>query len=319
MAANDNFFNWGYAMCLAKNEKLPNAIPSAQRMAYYLSNISTSGVVLRDYHEVTTLTESEVNIKTLIEGIINLAITAKAGDVVTLYFAMHGYVGEGSTHYKTPDTNFLLFDGLRFSERELFFLLKLFETDVRVNVIMDVCNSGTWLTGFQRDSCKEEREFDFFVKSLKEKESALAFQLNLLKPYYLDKPLAATVNVFGAIGDFLNINDTVCLEYYITKLKLKKGHLNFTNQELIKELRAVAFDVVLSLPTDKPGRNLWHTYYKDYSGSVLKCIIPDIMSVPNFDNTNPYHLQAMQAIMPKLTQLGENHYKYKHNNVFALN
>lgn len=317
---NNNWYNWGYAMCIANSENLPNAVKSSHDIARVLSNISSN--FLSDYTEIIKLENEEVSIPAIVKGIISLALKAAEGDVVTISFSMHGYYshGPGQDFLKGGNNN-IREKNIRFSERELYFLLKLFKPEVRVVLLMDICNSGTWLYDFEHsDPKKEERELDFFIKSINAVDNALAISLHLLKSAYYSKPIEASVVVYGAIGDGQFINDEICMGYYLKMCFEEKNHLKYTYEQLHQMMRAKAFWCLFNTTAaDAPhsGISLWHTYFKDYLESSTKKMI-DIKTVPDFNPKNVDHVKAINLMMPTMRYFGKRNNKFVNSFAFHV-
>jgi hypothetical protein len=170
------------------------------------------------------------------------------------------------------------------------------------------------------DPKKEERELDFFIKSIHTVDTALAINLHFLKLAYYSKPIEASVVVYGAIGDGQFINDEICMGYYLKKCFEEKNHLNYTHEQLHQMMRAKAFWYLFNTAdTEAPlsGISLWHTYFKDYLESSTKKSI-DIKTVPDFNPKNPDHVKAINLMMPTMRYIGKRNIKYVNSFAFHL-
>lgn len=319
-----NFYNWGYGMCVAINDGLPNAIPSAEMFANML-NCRRSGFFGQssDYTKITNLFDGNASFDNVVMGIIDLSKKTQAGDIVSIYFGLHGTSELRKDKSGTSENRLYLSSG-SLTEGELSLLLKLFKPEVRVILIMDICQSGTWIDKHNFVECQEYEAYQVLKKHADKFGSlALRYTIRDLYSYFMESKLQATVTVIGTISDYINVNDTLCFSFYLNEFWRSKGHLNFTMEILVRRLREKAYLLIPNVDPDLEmtvigGKTLWHLYYATYSTWVLGC--PMLKEdAPVFDSQNQHHQEAMLHFLPTVNFIGPNHEKFFDRNAFCVN
>jgi hypothetical protein len=318
-----NFYNWGYGMCVAINDGLDNAIPSANYFNYMLSQRASGTFgAMSDYAEITNLFDDNATFEKVLLGFIDLAIKAKAGDIVTVYFALHG--SSSQTSNSSRRSNKLSLKNTYLTEEELYLLLKLFRPDVRVVLVMDICQSGSWIDTPNLESCKEYEAYQSLKKKVDRFCSKATYQTILnLYTAFLQTKLDATITVIGAINDRLGVNDDICFATFLRAVSSKRGNLNLNMDNLIKELRRRAVLIIQNIDGDYCYRvtddiNLWKAYYASYSEIILNCPM-EFKDSPSFHSQNQHHQEAMLHFLPTVNFIGPNHEKYFDKNAFCVN
>lgn len=322
MAEGGQFYNWGYGLCIAINDGLPNAIPSANNMANMLWKRKSGSLGLQsDYYSVTTLYDAAATYENVITAILDLAAKSIAGDIVTIYFGLHGEARRGENRVENFN-RLLLHDYKFFTEDELYALLRLFSEDVRVVVVMDICQSGTWLNELTiKDDCVLEKVCNSMINKSVNYNCSKSFQNAIvkLKPMILASPLVSTVTIIGAISDSINISDSDCFASFLTQTWSKDGNLWKDMESLIRRVREVAFERIVDKPVEVSGGcTRWKMYYVDYCELVLKCPISEDYA-PSYDYNNQHHQEAMRHFLPTINFLGPHHDKYSSYKAFCVN
>ena len=88
------------------------------------------------YEKPEILLDDDATLDTVILSIFYLALKAQSGDIVTITFSTHGLfeVGKGNALCLYGREEYL-------TDEMLYFLLRLFKKDVRVVIILDICQS----------------------------------------------------------------------------------------------------------------------------------------------------------------------------------
>lgn len=95
--------------------------------------------LLRDYYYYETIMElrnADATFKNVILSLYYLAGIAQSGDIVVISFSTHGLFSSFSGN------SLVLYNNREYLKDEvLYFMLRLFRKDVRINIILDICQS----------------------------------------------------------------------------------------------------------------------------------------------------------------------------------
>jgi hypothetical protein len=136
--ANNLYYPKGYGLCVGIND-----FGGANNLEACLSDVEYwqyQMVQQRGYEYVVQLKEANATLRNVIASIWLLAHKAIAGDIVFISFSTHGIATSSGFN------RLFLHDGL-LNERMLHFMLKAFKPLVRVYVVTDICQSGTFIGG----------------------------------------------------------------------------------------------------------------------------------------------------------------------------
>jgi hypothetical protein len=135
---NNLYYPKGYGLCVGINN-----FGGANDLKACLSDVEYwqyQMVKQRGYEYIVQLKDSNATLRNVIASIWLLAHKAIAGDIVFISFSTHGIATSSGFN------RLFLHDGL-FNERMLHFMLKVFKPLVRVYVVTDICQSGSFIRG----------------------------------------------------------------------------------------------------------------------------------------------------------------------------
>lgn len=136
---NNFYYPKGYALLIGINTYKPHF----SNLSECLNDVIYWNNKFKNYYEydyIHTMTESQATAAHIYAGIWCMASLAQPGDIVSITFSGHGLYDEDKKENFLIDCN-----GKFISEKAIHFLLKAFKPKVRVVIITDACNSGSFV------------------------------------------------------------------------------------------------------------------------------------------------------------------------------
>jgi hypothetical protein len=155
----------------------------------------------RGYDFIYKLKDSEATLDRIICGIWCMAQHAIAGDVVFISFSTHGECKKGYNYLYTYNK------GEIFSENILRFLLKAFKPFVRVFVVTDACQSGSFLSPYESNNRIIPVEINLIEKAVQNLLPSHLTNVKKLLAAQATTLISASVVHLAVINDELDIPD----------------------------------------------------------------------------------------------------------------
>lgn len=324
-------YNVGYGLCVAIGDDLPTAISGAKEFAKYLYSKKTGRWGIdSDYVEVTNLFNSDATLCNVLNAFFDLIQKSVAGDVVTIYFGLHG------TGYMTSRTdptrtfmNELALKGSILNEDEIYLLLTLFKPGVRVILVFDICRSGSWLDKISLAECMIYETHSALMRKLKrtKNEKMIEIMTNLY-PIFLKSKINATVTAIGCVSDIIDVIDDLSFMSYLNLLHEEKSTKYLNMDAFMRELRNKVYKLIPNIDPlmvyDGGGsrgvhENLWSIYYQTYYAYKNQPCWLREEDIPKFDPYNQEHHEALLSFLPHYKYIGPGHHFHLHKVAFGVN
>lgn len=243
-----NYYNWGYSLHIGIDDysnfrgisldNLNKPVEDALKYKDYMSSISSGFFRDYKYHKVTLLNE-QATLKNVIASIIDIAKKVESGDVVTITFSGHGMAFGKNNAWALQD--FFLVD------YELNILCKMFQNDVRVNIVSDCCQSTTMI-----DENPINYPFENYIKLIdrvKEVDEDFGIKLEQVIKYCSTKLLFCGMTHISAMSsDKIEINDSLTIRTFMQVYLEKYGSIIHNFEGFIYEIRTIAIQTYIEYP-----------------------------------------------------------------------
>jgi hypothetical protein len=363
-ASNDNRpaddYNWGYLLSVGLNSYIPfgphsghsylnYAVESSELIIKGLSQIKT-GYWYKDYKYVVHLKDWDATFINVVKAILNIAANTKSGDAVTLSFSGHGYnIFQGIELGHTSPTlsekgNYIkeylqiggsqnvmtLFDEY-LSECELFFLLKFFKPGIKINLIFDMCHSGSWVTKFHMDQASIKQCYQLFEEKIYKYDKILYNYIVSINSFlYTGLELENTINIIGGIQDSHKMSD------YLNSVKVLHATLINTGSNKPKLFKKLFYEMYENMMLQKmpDGANMWKVFfYEKYKNKKIYDLLdldnkpildkegktmPNYTLIPEYDNKNPDHVKIHKDKVPIFEYFGKDIAQYENSIMFGI-
>lgn len=341
-------YNWGYALCVGLNSVstlhpmsddlglLKYAVKSSETAIKMLRMVKT-GTFYRDYDQVIHLTNSDATYQNVVESILALANYTKAGDTVTITFSAHGFVkfvgtksknADGKFIKRGSDQNHVILDDDVLIENELYFLLKFFKPGIKIYLLFDMCESGTWLSKFSTDYNDNFFAFDLMEQKIRTWNSTLADFMASHNTKIMFEPLPNSVWTFGGCADWDSLNDkhnsleliygTVVRYGFDVGIHLKQNMIKYLEHKFLTFNNGNYWKGLYFIKSNRSEQyrfiNSDGSYAVDDDGDYYF----DSSKVPIYNSNDKIHYQIMMNLIPKLLIIGSEEAQYDHTTLFGV-
>jgi len=204
-----------------------------------------------DYDKINSLINDQATLENFMCAIWSLAARTLPGDVVTITISTHGLMNDKK--------NSLLLYNQKINENQFHFLLKAFKPHVRIFMITDACQSGTWI---------EQRNRTILPGELKQMKDLLKTtfpnshtDLDKLFENQEKSDVVALVNHLASANDYTNVPDGI-LTKFNEKVPLHLEYLNIVDyRDLLNACFKSAYDLSEAV---KEAYDMLHRYSKTY-------------------------------------------------------
>ncbi|CAN1560456.1 Caspase domain containing protein [Flavobacteriaceae bacterium] len=199
--ANNLYYPKGYGLCVGINEfvifnDLEACLSDVEYWQYQM-------VQQRGYEYVVQLKDANATLRNVIASLWLLAQKAIAGDIVFISFSTHG-----TADYKGFNKLYL-HDNI-FTERMLHFMLKAFKPLVRVYVVTDICQSGTFIGGVS--SPISDNEIILIRAAMATLSTQAVSECDVLIANQESLKISASVAHIASVGDQLYVPDGILVK-----------------------------------------------------------------------------------------------------------
>jgi hypothetical protein len=206
---NNLYYPKGYAMCVGINDFTEWDSKGDDNLRNCLNDVDYWSAQLKDdrsYDYVVTLKDSDATLARIIAGIWCISQKAIAGDVVFISFSTHGESNAGYNKLRTFNYDEEL------TEDMLRFLLKAFKPMVRVFVVTDACQSGSFLNSYESDNNITADELNSIKAAIDCLLPTYSIKLGQLIRAQSTTVICAHIVHLACINDSLNIPDGILTE-----------------------------------------------------------------------------------------------------------